>query len=197
MKKIIIVLAMIFPSLAFSGISVFGGQGYGAFRLAGASSVNLSSIMIAGIKFSEYFDFRYLSLDTALRMPVLPFRVLDIKYNKNGDTYTSYDSDVFGISFNIPVTERFKIGLLYGLGKSEIGNLTKQSSGDYIATIHKSFIQAFNAELTWTMPFEMFIVSPKIGMLMHFLDKDSGYDNAASYYGAVSITYVFEQEDKK
>lgn len=197
-KKILLIITFVvmLPSSAIAGVSVFGGQGYGAFRLSGADSVSLSSIMIAGIKFSEYFDFRYMSMDTSLRMPVLPFRIVDIKYNKVGDTYTAYDSDMFGLSFNIPFTSYFKLGLLYGLGKSKITSMTKQVSGDYSAIIHKGFMQALNFELVWSMPLDMLLISPKIGVITHFLDDKSGYNNAASYYLAVSLTYIFEKENQ-
>jgi len=197
MKKIILILVGVLPSISFAGISVFGGQGYGAFRLSGAGHPNLSSVIIAGIKFSEYLDFRYMSLDTALRMPVLPFRAMDVKYNKRGNTYTSYDSDVLGLSFNIPITNNIRLGLLYGAGRSEITELTEQPSGDYTAVIHEGFLQAFNAELAMTVPFRMLLISPKIGVLTHFLDDKSGYNNAMSYYLAVSVAYIFETEEEK
>lgn len=199
MKKLIVIICLSLPATSFAGISIFGGQGYGVFRLSGAGHPNISSVIVAGIKFSEYIDFRYMSLDTSLRMPVLPFRAVDIKYNKRGDTYTSYDSDVLGLSFNIPLWSGFRLGLMYGAGRSEITDLTKQPSGDYTAYIHEGFMQAFNAELGMTIPFRMFLISPKIGVLTHFLDSDSGYNNAMSYYLSVSVSYVFEKttEEKK
>lgn len=190
MKKIILILFGLVPSLGFAELSVFAGQGYGAFRLSGAHDTNLASIMIAGIKFSRYFDFRYMSVDTSLRMPVLPFRIVDIKYKKAGDTYTYYDSDVFGLSFTVPFSEHIKLGLMYGIGKSKIYEMTGLGSGEYTATIHKGLIHAVNAELVGMFRMKMLLISPSLGMMTHFLDKDAGYDNAMTCYIALSVSYL-------
>ncbi len=196
MKKAILILSFLFPSLSFAGVSVFAGQGYGSFRLSGAGSSNMASVMLAGIKFSEYFDFRYMSLDTSLRMPLLPFRIIDMRYAKSGNTYTYYDSDVFGLSFNIPFNEHIRFGLMYGLGKLKIYEMTEQSSGEYTANIHKGLLHAVNAELVGTFDLNVLRFSPTIGVLTHFLDKDAGYDNAMSIYLGLSVSYIFKGKDQ-
>ena len=170
-KKLIIFCLMLIPSTGFA-ISVVGGQGYGSFRLSGAGSTSLASVMSVGVRFNKYIELKYLSMDTSFRMPLLPLRLADINYSShilpNGDTsYIYYDSDVLGVSLSLPFTEKIGMSAMYGYGRAKIYNFTK-------------------------------VLTPAIGTMIHFLDSKSGYSNAMSWYLTVSVSYVFNKsEDKK
>ena len=82
MKKGCIIFLFLFSLPVFASFEVTGGQGYGSFSLAGAGNLKAASIMYAGVKFSKYVEFKYVSLDTSIRMPLLPFRLFDVNYNK-------------------------------------------------------------------------------------------------------------------
>ena len=199
MKKLSIILLFAFSLPAFAFIDVEGGQGYGSFGLAGAGNTKAASIIYAGIKFSKYIEFKYLSLDTSIRMPVLPFRLFDVNYNKRTEgghiKYTSYDSDVFGLNFSLPITEFWSVSALYGLGRSKITEVTQQGVGDDdLATIHKGLVQAVDIQTSMCFKWgESFLVSPSVGWMIHFLDNKSAYSNANSVYAALTVSYALEK----
>ena len=189
-KKFIVALFFI-PGFVYA-IGVTGGQGYGVFRLSGGEANSLASVMTASIKFNRYIAIKYLSLDTSFRMPVLPLRLVDIKYGqKPNGQYTSYDSDVFGLSLTLPFNDFVELSAFYGLGRSRIYAVTETAGSDPTATIHKGLIHAFNSELTFNIPvWKVLMCSPGAGVIMHFLDKDSAYSNALSWYLALSVSYI-------
>ncbi len=196
MKKIIILVLLLCSSPLFA-INIVGGQGYGAFRLAGAGSTNASSVMYVGLQFNRYIEFRYISLDTSVRMPVLPFRLYDTQYHSRSeggkDKYTYYDADIFGINLSLPINEHWSVSALYGLGRSRISEITKDaaSQGDDVATMHMGLIQA--VDIQTSMHFKMtdsLLITPMVGGMIHFLDNKSAYSNAVSIYAAVRVAYI-------
>ena len=202
MKKRLLIVALLFSSSPlFAMLQVAGGQGYGSFRLAGAGSTKAASVLYAGIKFCKYFELRYSSLDTSLRMPVLPFRLVELKYNEknNGrvNTYTAYDSDVFGLNVLLPLTERWQFSVLYGIGRSKISQITQNGApnDNDLAVIHRGLIHAVDVQTTYNFKvMDVFFLSPKIGVLTHFLDGKSGYSNAMSIYAAMSVSYLLDSK---
>ncbi|MCX6112639.1 MAG: hypothetical protein NTY22_05055 [Proteobacteria bacterium] len=204
MKRVLIIFClMLVPSMGFA-ISIVGGQGYGTFRLSGAGSTSLASIMTVGVKFNKYIELKYLSLDTSFRMPVLPFRIYDVNYNNhvmpNGDTnYIYYDSDVFGLSLSLPFTENIGISAMYGLGRAKIYSFTKTPGiDDPTAVLHRGLVQVFNSDVHINIPiWDPIVLTPAIGTMMYFLDSKSGYSNAMSWYFMVSASYVFNKDDNK
>jgi hypothetical protein len=203
MKKIII-LALMLCSVPLLAVEVVGGQGYGSFRLAGAGSTSAASIMYVGVKFNKYIELRYVSLDTSIRMPVLPFRLYDINYNARSDggvnKYTYYDSDVFGINLTLPVNDHWSISALYGLGRSRISEITKNATalGDFFTVLHMGLIQL--VDIQTAMHFKVsdaFVVSPALGCMVHFLDSKSAYSNALSVYSAVTVSYLLGKRQEE
>ncbi len=199
MKKVLIIFLFAFCLPAFASFDIAGGQGYGSFRLAGAGSTKAASIMYAGVRFSKYVELKYVSLDTSIRMPLLPFRLFDTNYNKRTEggltKYTSYDSDVFGLNFSLPINDLWSVSALYGLVRAKIPEVTDEGSGnDDLAIIHKGLIQVLDIQTSMNFKWgESFLVSPAVGFMMHFLDNKSNYSNAASVYGAVTVSYLLKK----
>jgi hypothetical protein len=199
MKKVLIILLFAFCVPAFASFDITGGQGYGSFRLAGAGNTKAASMMYAGIRFSRYIELRYISIDTSIRMPLLPFRLFDVNYNKRTEggftKYTSYDSDVFGLNFSLPINDVWSISAIYGLGRSKITEVTEKGSGeDDLAIIHRGLVQLVDIHTSMCFKWgESFLVSPTLGFMMHFLDNKSNYSNAASVYGAVTVSYLLKK----
>jgi len=191
MKKLLVVL-LLFSSPFAHAISIVGGQGYSAFRLSGAGVTSLASVMTASVKFNRYIAIKYLSLDTSFRMPVLPFRLVDIKYAyKTNGTYTTYDSDVFGLALTLPFSDFVELSAFYGLGRSRVYTVTEISGSDPTAVMHKGLIHAFNSELTFNIPvWKVLQCSPGAGVIIHFLDKNAGFKNALAWYAALSVSYI-------
>ena len=203
MKRTLIIFCLILiPSVGFA-INVVGGQGYGTFRLSGAGSTSLASVMNVGVKFNKYIELKYLSLDTSFRMPVLPLRLLDINYNShlmpNGDnTYIYYDSDILGVSLSLPFTEKMGMSVMYGYGRAKIYKFIRTPGvEDPTATLHKGPVHVFNSDVHMDMPaWGPIVFTPAIGTMMHFLDSKSGYSNAMSWYLTVSASYSLDKESK-
>ena len=199
MKKVCIICLLVFSLPVFASFDVTGGQGYGSFSLAGAGDTKAASLMYAGIKFNKYIEFKYLSLDTSVRMLALPFRLFDVNYNKRtsgGSTqYTSYDSDVFGLNFSLPINDIWSISALYGLGRSKITEVTERGAGDDdLATIHKGLVQVVDIQTSMCFKWgDSFLFSPAIGWMIHFLDNKSSYSNATSAYAAVTVSYLLKK----
>jgi len=199
MKKILIIILFTFSVPVFAMFDIEGGQGYGTFKLAGAGDTKAASIMYAGLKFNKYIEFRYISLDTSIRMPVLPFRLFDVNYNKRTQggsvKYTTYDSDVFGLNFSLPINNIWSISVLYGLGRSKTTEVTVGSSDDDdTATIHKGLVQVVDIQTSMSFKWgESFLVSPSAGWMMHFLDNKSKYANASSVYAALTVSYLLKK----
>ena len=203
MKKIII-LALMLCSVPLLAFDVVGGQGYGTFRLTGAGSTNGASIMYVGVKFNKYIELRYVSLDTSIRMPVLPFRLYDINYHLRNDggvnKYTYYDSDVFGVNLTLPVNDHWSISALYGLGRSRISEITKNAtpSGDDLTVLHMGLIQLVDIQTAMHFRMnEVLLLSPTVGCMIHFLDSKSAYSNALSVYTAVTVTYLLGKRSEE
>jgi hypothetical protein len=201
MKKLVVIGLLVFSSSLFATINIVGGQGYGTFRLAGAGTTNASSVMYVGVQFNKYIELRYSSLDTSIRMPVLPFRLYDTNYHLRSEgganKYTYYDSDVFGINLTLPITSRWSVSALYGLGRSRISEITKNGapSGDDLAVMHMGLIQAVDIQTTMHFKLnEVLLISPSIGCMIHFLDKKSAYNNALSVYTAVTVSYLLGKQ---
>ena len=184
---------------AFASFEVTGGQGYGTFSLSGAGNVKAASIINAGIRFNKYLEFKYVSLDTAIRMPVLPFRLFDVNYNKRTEggftKYTTYDSDIFGLNFSLPISDIWTVSALYGLGFSKITEVTQLGAGDDdFAIIHKGLVHAVDIQTSLSFKWgETFLVIPTIGWMIHFLDNKSSYKNASSVYMAVTVSYLLRK----
>jgi outer membrane protein assembly factor BamA len=199
MKKVCIIFLFVFSLPLSAFFDIAGGQGYGSFNLAGTGNTKAASIMYAGIRFNRYIEFKYLSLDTSIRMPVLPFRLFDVNYNKRttgGFTkYTSYDSDVFGLNFSLPINNIWSVSALYGLGRSKITEVTQNGAGDDdAATLHKGLVHVVDLQTSMSFNWgESFIVSPMIGWMIHFLDNKSSYANASSVYAAVTVSYLLKK----
>ena len=204
MRKYLLILTLCFfiPASSFA-ISVVGGQGYGSFRLSGAGSTSMGSIMTVGVRFNKYIELKYLSLDTSIRMPVMPFRLYDLKYasatDSNGDThYTYYDSDVMGLNLTLPVTNRIGWSVLYGFGRAITSRLTQVVGvTDPTATIHKGAVHVFSSDVHADFQIgKTLVLTPAIGTMVHFLDKDAAYKNAMSWYTTVSVCYAFNSDSK-
>jgi hypothetical protein len=198
-QKFILVfcLSLFFTPVTLSAVTLVAGQGYGSFRLSGAGSTSLASIMTVGLKFNKYIELKYLSLDTSIRMPVMPFRLYDMKYAGSkdalgNDKYTYYDSDVVGLSLSFPFTDTFGISALYGFGRARVYENTQLVGAvDSTATIHKGAVHVFNMELYMDILWgRVLIFTPHLGTMMHFLDKNAGYKNAMSWYLTVSVSYL-------
>jgi len=197
MKKILVISLLVFSGPLLASINVVGGQGYGVFRLAGAGSTNASSIMYVGVQLNKYIEFKYVSLDTSIRMPVLPFRLYEVKYHERSEggvnKYTYYDSDVFGLNLTLPINDHWSISGLYGLGRSRISEVTPNgaASGDDLVTLHKGLIQLVDIQTSMHFKLnDVLLISPAIGGMVHFLDRKSTYSNALSIYGAVTVSYL-------
>jgi len=202
--SIIFFLVLFFNPGVLPAFSVIAGQGYGTFRLSGAGSTSLSSIMTVGIQFNKYIGLKYLSLDTSIRMPVMPFRLYDMKYAGykdalGNDRYTYYDSDVVGLNLTLPFADVFGVSVLYGFGRARVYDITQVPGAvDPTARIHKGAVHVFNADAHMDIPWgRVLLFTPHLGTMMHFLDKDAGYKNAMSWYFTVSVSYLLSGEDKK
>lgn len=191
-------LSLFFIPQTLSAMKLVAGQGYGSFRLSGAGSTGLASLMTVGLKFNKYIELKYLSLDTSIRMPVMPFRLYDTKYAGykdplGNDRYISYDSDVVGLSVSFPFTDTFGISALYGFGRARLYEITQTVGAvDSTATIHTGPVHVLNMDLYMDIPWgRVLLFTPHFGTMMHFLDKDAGYKNAMSWYFTVSVSYLF------
>jgi len=199
MKKLFIIFLFVFSLPLFAFFDIAAGQGYGSFMLSGAGNTKAASIMYVGVRFSRYIELKYVSLDTSIRMPVLPFRLFETNYNKRTEggytKYTSYDSDIFGLNLSLPINDVWSISALYGLGRAKITQITENGSGDNdLATIHRGLVQVVDLQTSMCFKWgEFFLVTPAIGWMLHFLDNKSGYSNAASVYGAVTISYLLKK----
>ena len=202
-KLFIVLLLLVVPSLCHA-LSVTAGQGYGTFRLSGAGDTTAASIMSVGVKFNKYIELKYLSLDTSIRMPVLPFRLWDVNYNthtaSNGSrTYIYYDSDVFGLSLSLPFKDLWGISAMYGYGRVRISSITATPGvNNPNAVLYYGPAHVFNSTVYFNIPvWKILLFTPSLGTMMHFLESKSGYSNAMSWYFTVSVTYLFNGEDKK
>jgi hypothetical protein len=205
MKKWVILLFLLslLASAPAFAISVVAGQGYGTFRLSGAGATSMASVMSVGVQFNKYIEIKYMSLDTSIRMPVMPFRLYDMKYSGYTDAagsehYVYYDSDVVGLSLTLPIADVFGWSVLYGFGRARVSNITQAVGAvDPTATLHRGPVHVFNTDVHMDIPWgRVLLITPHAGAIMHFLDKDAGYKNAMSWYATVSISYIFNGQGK-
>jgi hypothetical protein len=177
--------------------SVTGSQGYGLFGFDPKHTFGLASIMSAGIRFNEYFEIKYFSVDTSFRMPVLPFRLVDAKYmpftDSQGRTnYTFFDSDLIGINLSYPLHKYFIPSLYYGIGRGKIFAVTLDNSPqDTVSmTMKHDFIQVLNPSVRANFNItDTLVISPTIGAMFFYMNDNLPYRHAYSYFMAVSVFY--------
>jgi hypothetical protein len=198
MKKFFVFFIIFFPSSLFS-VSITGTQGYSAFGLDMREKFSLASVMSAGVRFNKYFEIRYLSLDTSLRMPVLPFRVIDVKYNKhitsdNRVGYLFFDSDIIGAEFSYPLDDYLIFSFYYGIGRGKMSEVTMYGSPDNLDSIirRQDIIHVVNPSIktSFTTPLgKALVFLPTLGAMVFYMGDKLQFKRAYAFYLALSLFY--------
>ena len=196
LKNLPLILTTLLLPLNVFAISFTGGQGYGLVSLLKNANPSFVSYISAGIKLNKYLEFEYKSIDTSVRIPALPFRLVDVKYNKSIDsngneTYIFYDTDTCGLSITLPISDFIYIKLLYGVGRGKIYEATVNSNTSYSVNLIKFFMQTISFELERPIKVsKSFMFYPKLGYITHFIHDAGIYKKAHSLYLALSVSYT-------